>query len=66
MAERPSGYYWVRWHKKEIVAFLWADGGWWLAGSDTPEPDDEVEILYGPIPGPEELKRLVGEKEAGR
>lgn len=63
MAERPSGYYWVRLGDLgygPIVA-QWM-GNSWLQGGVRSAPC-QFEVLFGPIPGPEELAAMAKDRE---
>lgn len=57
MAERPSGYYWVRYRTLTIIAHWSEDGESWLYNAEFYAPS-RFTVLYGPIPGPEELRLL--------
>lgn len=63
MAERPSGYYWVRLTlggaKTIPVMARWDTHGWDYKSKLN---GDQVEPLFGPIPSPEELEALLKEK----
>lgn len=63
MAERPSGYYWVRNSGKlsepaQIAEWITPTREWFLAGSHARFPETWLDPLFGPIPGPEELAAM--------
>lgn len=58
MPERESGWYWVRRLGNLRICWWNAKYSWWQIGAGT-EPDHaSIKVLYGPIPGPEELRRM--------
>lgn len=50
------GWYWVRPRKENerprVQMAQYGDGGWWFTGVTNPKPDEDYEIIAGPLEPP--------------
>lgn len=62
MAERATGYYWIRYFDEWMPA-EWAEGVWWVIGGDEAVSENDIDEVGAHLPTPAAVRPSAGKSE---